>query len=283
VDAQVGRRPAPQPGRLVRSAAAHHPLSLLTAAQAGDRRALTELVTAYLPVVYTTVRAGLGGVPEVDDVVQETMLRVLRELRALRSPESFRPWLMAIVTRQVGTFCRRRRTAADRTVALDEVVDMSETAAEDLALLRLELSNQRRQLARASRWLDPDDRAPLSLWRLEIAGRLTRTELAAALGKSVAHAGVLVQRMRNRLDLSRSVVAALDAVPRCDGLVVTLDGWDGVPGPLWRKRILRHVRSCSACDHGPARLPPSDLLFECLTLLPEKCYAERLPVPTGHR
>jgi RNA polymerase sigma factor (sigma-70 family) len=245
-------------------------LSLLTAAQAGNRRALTELVTAYLPLVYTVVRKGVGGVPDVDDVVQETMLRMLQELRTLRTPESFRAWLMTITTRQVGTFLRQWRMAADRTVALDEVVDVPMAAGEDLALLRLELANQRRQMARASRWLDPDDLAPLSLWLLESAGRLTRTELASALGKSLAHAGVCVQRLRNRLDLSRSVVVALDTVPRCGGIVATLEGWDGVPGPLWRKRILRHVRSCPDCDHGSARLLPPELLFECLTLLPEK-------------
>ncbi|GAA0910335.1 RNA polymerase sigma factor [Virgisporangium aurantiacum] len=259
------------------SAAGAHELSLLSAAQAGDRRALTELVTAYLPLVYTTVRRGLGGVPDVDDVVQETMLRVLRELRALRTPESFRPWLMAIVMRQVSTFRTRGRAADVRTVALDEAVDVPVAAAEDAALLRLELANQRRQMARASRWIDPDDRAPLWLWWLESAGRLTRTELASALGKSVPHAGVCVQRSRNRLDLSRAVVVALDTVPRCGGLAATVEGWDGVPGPLWRKRIVRHVRSCPDCDHRSAWLPPPEVLFECLALLPEKCYVGARP------
>jgi RNA polymerase sigma factor (sigma-70 family) len=258
-------------------------LSLLAAAQAGDRRALTELVTTYLPLVYTIAHRGLGHLPDVDDVVQETMLRVLRELRALRTPESFRPWLMTIATRQVSTFLRRRQAAAERTVALDEVVDAPAAAAEDLALLRLELSGQRRQVARASRWLDPDDLAPLSLWWLESAGRLTRTHVAAALGKSVAHAGVCVQRIRQRLESSRSVVAALDAVPRCAGLVATLEGWDGTPGPLWRKRILRHVRSCPTCHHTSARLLSPERLSECLALLPatdsvaEICYVEGQP------
>jgi RNA polymerase sigma factor (sigma-70 family) len=258
-------------------------LSLVAAAQAGDRRALAELVTAYLPLVYTIARRALGHVPDVDDVVQETMLRVLRELGALRTPESFRPWLMTITTRQVSTFLRRWQAAAERTVALDEVVDPPAAAAEDLAVLRLELSGQRRQVARASRWLDPDDLVPLSLWWLESAGRLTRTELASALGRSVAHAGVCVQRVRNRLESARSLVAALDAVPRCAGLVEALEGWSGVPSPLWRKRILRHVRSCPTCHCASARLLPPERLFECLALFPvtdpiaEICYVERRP------
>jgi RNA polymerase sigma factor (sigma-70 family) len=243
-------------------------VSLLAAARAGDHCALETLVRSSLPVVYTIVRRALGGGPDVDDVVQDTMLRVLRELRALRAPESFRAWLMTIATRQVGTYLERLRTDARRIAALDDVLDAPEPDAESLALLRIELSGQRRQVARAGRWLDPEDLSLLSLWWLETAGRLTRTELAAALGQSVAHVGVRVQRMRNRLELSRSLVAALDARPLCAGLVATLQGWDGVPGPLWRKRIARHVRSCPRCGRAFDGLVPLERLLVCPALLP---------------
>jgi RNA polymerase sigma factor (sigma-70 family) len=259
----------------VTPAAGADELSLLTAAQAGDRRALAELVTAYLPLVYTIARRGLGCTPEVDDVVQETMLRALRELRSLRAPESFRPWLMTIATRQVSTFLRRRQAVCERTLALDDVVDTPSADAEELALIRLELSVQRLQVTRASRWLDPDDGLPLALWWLESIGRLTRTELASTLEKSVAHAGVCVQRARGRLEAGRSIVAALDTEPRCIALVETLEGWDGAPGPLWRKRILRHVRSCPTCRHASARLLPAERLFDYLMLIPDFCYPER--------
>jgi RNA polymerase sigma factor (sigma-70 family) len=242
--------------------------SLVAAAQAGDRRALDDLVTAYLPLVYTIVRRALGGLPDVDDVVQETMLRALRELRALRTPESFRPWLATIATRQVSTYLHRRRADAQRTVPLDEVTDPPDADAEGLALAYVELSGQRRQAVRASRWLDPDDRALLSLWWLETAGELTRTELAAALGTTVAHAGVRVQRMRNQLELSRSLVAALYAGPQCAQLAAALVDWDGVPSPLWRKRITRHTRSCPVCARAAEGLVPLERLIVGLALLP---------------
>lgn len=244
-------------------------LNLLAAAQAGDRCALGRLVGAYLPLVYTTVRRGLGCVPEVDDVVQETMLRVLRELGSLRTPDSFRSWLMTIATRQVSTFLRRRQAESARTITLDAAADLPSVAAEELALIRLELSVQRLQMTRAGRWLDPDDGAPLALWWLESAGRMTRPELASALGMSVPHAGVRVQRARGRLEAGRSVVAALDTEPRCAGLDETVEGWNGAPGPLWRKRILRHVRSCPTCRRACARLPPTELLFDHLMVFPD--------------
>jgi RNA polymerase sigma factor (sigma-70 family) len=242
--------------------------SLVVAAQAGDPRALDDLVTAYLPLVYTIVRRALGGLPDVDDVVQETMLRALRELRTLRTPESFRPWLATIATRQVSTHLHRRQVDAERTAPLDEVTEPPDADAESLALVYAELSGHRRQAVRASRWLDPDDRALLSLWWLEAAGQLTRTELAAALGTTVAHAGVRVQRMRNQLELSRSLVAALAANPRCAQLAAAVEGWDGVPSPLWRKRITRHTRSCPVCGRAAVGLVPLERLIAGLALLP---------------
>jgi RNA polymerase sigma factor (sigma-70 family) len=241
--------------------------SLVVAAQAGDRRALDDLVTAYLPLVYTIVRRALGGVPDVDDVVQDTMLRALRELRTLRTPESFRPWLATIATRQVSTHLHRRQLDAERMAPLDEATEPPDPGAENLALVYAELSGHRRQAARASRWLDIDDRALLSLWWLEAAGQLTRTELAAALGTSVAHAGVRVQRMRQQLELSRALVAALEASPRCVQLAAVLAGWEGVPSPLWRKRITRHTRSCPVCARAADGLVPLERLIVGLALL----------------
>ncbi|TDB82522.1 RNA polymerase sigma factor [Micromonospora sp. KC721] len=242
--------------------------SLVTAAQAGDGRALDELFTAYLPVVYTIVRRAIDSRPDVDDVVQDTMLRVLRALRTLRTPDSFEPWLMAITMRQVSTYLRRRQATAGRTTDLGEVIDAADADTEGLTMLRLELSDQRRQVVRASRWLDRDDRLLLSLWWLEAAGQLTRTELAAELGTSVAHAGVRVQRMRNRLELSRSLVAALEASPICAGLTAVLEGWDGAPGPLWRKRVVRHTRSCQRCLRAADRLLAPESLLVDLALPP---------------
>ncbi|EMF58326.1 sigma-70 family RNA polymerase sigma factor [Streptomyces sp. SID5476] len=244
--------------------------SLVVAAQAGDPRALDDLAATYLPLVYAIVRRALGELADVDDVVQETMLRALPELRTLRAPECFRPWLATIATRQISTHLHRRQADAERTAPLDEMTDPpdADADAESLALIHVELSGHRRKTVRASRWLDPDARALLSLWWLETAGRLARAELAAALGTSVAHAGVRVQRMRNQLELSRSLVAALDASPRCPQLTAALGGWDGVPSTLWRKRITRHTRSCAGCGRAADELVPLERLIVALALLP---------------
>ncbi|MBB5866766.1 RNA polymerase sigma factor (sigma-70 family) [Allocatelliglobosispora scoriae] len=223
------------------------PAELVVAAQNGDERARTKLVNAYLPLVYNIVRRALGRNPDVDDVVQEVLLRVVRDLHALRDPSSFRPWLATIAIRQISSY--RHRARADMTIGLDEMGEAADTHldSEDRVILRLQLAAQRHQVAEASGWLDPEDRVPLSLWWQENVGWLTRSEVAAALGLTVAHTGVRLQRMREQLDLSRAIVCALAADPRCAQLDAVISHWDGARTSVWRKRIARHVRDCPEC------------------------------------
>lgn len=245
-------------------------MALVAAAQAGDERARDELMAVYLPLVYSIVRRALAGHPaSVDDVVQDTMVRALRQLRSLRDPERFRAWLAAIAVRQAATHLHTERLTVGRTATLDTVAGAPDAVDfADLTMLRVELAGQRRQVGQAVAWLDPDDRAVWSLWWLEIGEELSRAELATALGVSVAHAGVRVQRMRRRLDQTRAMVAALDARPRCPWLDTVAATWDGIPAPLWRKRITRHTRSCATCAVAADEMVDTERLLIGLALLP---------------
>ncbi|MGW7450384.1 sigma-70 family RNA polymerase sigma factor [Streptomyces sp. NPDC054787] len=222
---------------------------LVVAAQTGDDRAREELIAAYLPLLYNIVGRALSGHADVDDVVQETLLRVVRDLPALRAPESFRSWLVSIALRQITDHRARRRALTDRTTVIDEALRIPDADAEveDVTILRLHVSDERRQVVEAARWLDPDHRVLLSLWWQECAGSLSRDEVAAAMGLTVAHAGVRVQRMREQLELSRTITAALGADPRCPQLDETVARWDGRRSSVWRKRIARHTRGCAVC------------------------------------
>jgi DNA-directed RNA polymerase specialized sigma24 family protein len=173
------------------------------------------------------------------------MLRMVRDLSAVRNPEGFRSWVGAIATRQVTTYLRQAAEAAQLTATLIKIPERT-VEFEEAAVLRLRLSGQRREVAEAGRWLDEEDRVALALWWLEAVGEMTRDEVAAALETSTAYAAVRIQRMRSQLDLSRSVVAALAASP-CRQLGLTTADWDSRPSALWRKRIFRHVRGCAVC------------------------------------
>ena len=71
----------------------------VVAAQRGDQRALDALLAESLPLVYNVVGRALARHADVDDVVQDTMLRAVNGLPGLRQPESFRSWLVAIAVR----------------------------------------------------------------------------------------------------------------------------------------------------------------------------------------
>ena len=238
----------------------------VVAARAGDPAAIDRLVAGYLPLVYTIVGRALDGHADVDDVVQDTMLRVLRNLGDLRDPEAFRSWLVAITVRQVRERYRVRRAAPDALLP-DDVRDPGADFT-DLAITRLELAGQRRETAEATRWLDEDNRELLSLWWLEASGELTRDEIVDAIEVTRQHAAVRIQRMKGQLETARVVVRALAATPPCPELAVVTAGWDGRPGPLWRKRIARHTRDCRQCSPAWSGLVAAEKLLVGMALVP---------------
>ncbi|EST18805.1 sigma-70 family RNA polymerase sigma factor [Streptomyces roseochromogenus] len=240
--------------------------ALVTAAREGDTQAQDALVNAYLTLVYNIVGRALNGSVDVDDVVQETMLRALDGLGGLRTPERFRSWLVAIAMNQVREYRQNRLSAPG---GVEEAEDLADPGADfvDLTVVQLQLTGQRLETARATRWLEPDDQELLSLWWLECAGELTRAEVAAALELSPQHAAVRVQRMKAQLEAARVVVRALDARPRCEELRIVLASWDGRPSALWRKRIARHARGCTRCSGLWSGLMPAEGLLAGLALI----------------
>ncbi|MFC8489558.1 sigma-70 family RNA polymerase sigma factor [Streptomyces sp. NPDC057235] len=242
---------------------------LVRAAQSGDPQAQDRLLTHHLPLVYNIVGRAMNGHHDVDDVVQETMLRALAGLGDLRAPDSFRSWLVAIAMNVVRGHWHRQQNSFVAG-GLDDARDLPQPGADfvGLTVVRLNLSGQRRETAEATRWLEPDDRALLSLWWLECTGDLTRHEVASALQLSPEHTAVRVQRMKAQLDAARVVVRALTENPLCPDLRYELGGWDGRPSGLWRKRIARHARACAHCAGLSHGLYPAEGLLAGLLLVP---------------
>jgi RNA polymerase sigma factor (sigma-70 family) len=240
---------------------------LVRAAQTGSVGALDQLVTGHLSLIYNIIGRTLDGHPDVDDLVQDTMLQAIRGLGALREPDRFRSWLIAIAYRRVQMHLRSRKMTLSRrhpepVDVPDPVGDFAERTTAELVV-----AEQRRELAEAGRWLDDGDRRLLALWWQEAAGDLTRTELAAALEVKPNHAAVKVQRMKAQLDLSRGIVRALRAKPICPELSGLIRLWDGDTDSVWRKRLARHVRDCSRCRaHQRGLIAPERLLLGIVAL-----------------
>ncbi len=229
--------------------------AVVKAAQAGDPQAVDEVVAAALPLVYNVVARALSGSSDVDDVVQETMLRVVRHLGALKEPDRFRAWLVTTAIRQIRSHLRARRPLLPLEV-LEEQADVGPDLAEN-TVNRMAQVEEGRDVLAATRWLSYEDRALFGLWWQEVNGTLTRADVAAAISLSTQHTAVRVQRMKEQLITARTVLRAWRADPRCADLAVAGKGWHGHPEPRWFKRLARHVRGCPRCravgaPHFPA-------------------------------
>ncbi|WP_307856250.1 sigma-70 family RNA polymerase sigma factor [Micromonospora sp. C32] len=241
--------------------------TVVDAARRGDRAAMDELVSHCLPLVYNIVGRALNRSSDVDDVVQNAMVGVVRGLPGLRDPLSFRSWLVAVTMNEIRTHTQRRHTTPAPPEDIDNVID-PRADFEDLTLTQLRLSDQRREVVLATRWLDDDHRHLLSLWWLVEAGHLSRADLVDALNLAPHHVTVRVSRMKAQLDTARQVVRALTARPGCAGLADTAGGWDRQPAPVWRKRFARHIRDCPHCPDATNDLVPAERLLAGLALTP---------------
>jgi len=90
--------------------------ALVSEAQLGDRAAMQQLLIRN----WTWLRClvyGVVGSANLDDVLQDICVKVIRKIGTLRDPQCFRPWLAALAHRQA-LRCRSRRPIA--TVSLDD-------------------------------------------------------------------------------------------------------------------------------------------------------------------
>ncbi|MFD3442530.1 sigma-70 family RNA polymerase sigma factor [Streptomyces sp. NPDC058685] len=237
------------------------------AARGGDAGAVERLAAGALPLVYNVVGRAAETDLDVDDIVQDTMVAVIRALPDLRDAAKFRSWLVAIAVRQLTDARRRARSGRLTTLKHADERHSPEADFATLFLLRQSLSAEQRQVAAATAWLDPSHRDLLSLWWLEACGRLSRKDIAAAMSLPAAHLAVQVQRMKTQLDVARTVVRALSRTPRCAELTELASPGDPIPSPLLRKRIARHLRSCEPCGQPAGRLVPPERLLAGLPLL----------------
>ena len=100
---------------------------IVRAAQHGDEQAIAELYTRYAGMVYRIASSRLTY-DDSADVVQDVFVRVLRELKTLRSTAAFGSWLVTIARNAVHDAARQARP----TVALEREQLQPETQHEEM-------------------------------------------------------------------------------------------------------------------------------------------------------
>jgi RNA polymerase sigma-70 factor, ECF subfamily len=127
--------PTPRPADTT-SVATTDDLSLVERAMVGDGRAFDELYRRHRDRVARVAYLLLGDADQAQDAAQEAFLIGWRDLRRLRDPARFRPWVTGVAV----NLCRRRRRAAARAwQALERQSGGRESASDegDAAAVRL--------------------------------------------------------------------------------------------------------------------------------------------------
>jgi RNA polymerase sigma-70 factor (ECF subfamily) len=119
-------------------------LSLVVAAQRGDRQAFGQLVVRYERAVYAVVYRRLGNHAEAQEVSQEVFVKVMTKLSQLRHPECFGSWLRSAANRMAINRAVRRAPVIDA-----EPATLAATVVTNETPLATVLKNERKSQVRA--------------------------------------------------------------------------------------------------------------------------------------
>jgi RNA polymerase sigma factor (sigma-70 family) len=185
--------------------AAADPVTVLfLAARKGDQRALADLIERCEPLVRGVARRQLFRGGDIDDVVQEVWIALIRNLDRIHSPASLRSWLWAVTAR----FATRQGKARSRLTFLgDRAESITEESAEDAGLGRVAEQENRGRVRHALARLDQAERELLEL--LFEVDRPSYRSIGAAVQRPVGSIGPTRQRLLSRLRLDPDIRVAV--------------------------------------------------------------------------
>lgn len=119
-------------------------VSLVLAAQQGDRASFGELARRYERAVYATALRRLSNHAEAQEVCQEVLVRAMEKIGQLREPEAFSSWLQSVTNRMAINRAVRKRSAI-----ATEPETLAATCVESETPLTSALARERRSQVRA--------------------------------------------------------------------------------------------------------------------------------------
>jgi RNA polymerase sigma-70 factor (ECF subfamily) len=161
--------------------------------------AVAELFDRYLPTVRRLLIRTLGNATDIDDLVQETFLAVIRRASTLRDPSAFSSFVGSFAIRLAKNELRRR--ALRRFIGLGELEETHWVHDDPLA---------REGLQRLDRALNRLDSTSRILFVLRHVEELELTEIAKLEGVSLA----TIKRRIARAERAFEAVAQADPVLR---------------------------------------------------------------------
>jgi RNA polymerase sigma-70 factor (ECF subfamily) len=175
--------------------------TLVAQAKAGDQNAFAELVNRYERKIYRLAKNITRNDEDAEDVLQDAFLKAYTHLDNFKGDSKFYTWIVRIAVNEALMRLRKRKT--DRSVPLDEPVDLGEeTVQREIAVWEDNPEQQysqeewRKILDEAVESLKPDFRTVFVLRDIE---ELSTEETAETLGISVP--AVKSRLLRARLAL----------------------------------------------------------------------------------
>ena len=165
---------------------------LVLRAQSGDREAFDLLLRDIAPLLLRYVTRVTGDVTLAEDVVQETLIVIVRKIQWLNDASLFRAWAYRIASREAFRALRKRRA-----VTFEPIYD-------DVALADEPIDPwQRERVLSSLESLSPASRAVITLHYME---ELPLSEIAAILDLTI---GTVKSRLAYGLAQLRKLPAGL--------------------------------------------------------------------------
>ncbi|MDG4767298.1 sigma-70 family RNA polymerase sigma factor [Solwaraspora sp. WMMD406] len=233
--------------------------TIVAALIAGDLRGLDGAYRSYADRLFTYCRFLLHDADAAADAVHDTFVLASQRAAQLRDPDRLRPWLYAIARNE----CLRAMRGRLRHLPLEEAGQVPAPVVDPVTGLGAE--QVRELIWAAAAGLNPGDR---QVFELSIRHDLSAVEVGAVLGVSASHAHARLSRVRAQLDRAiGALLVARTGAGDCADLAAMLQGWDGRFTVLLRKRVSRHIESCSTCaDRRRQQVSPAALFSAYATL-----------------
>ena len=227
-------------------------LALVRAAREGDRAALDRLIAAEAPRVMRFALKLCRDATDAEDVLQDTLLTVARDVSTLRDERALTSWLYTVARSFCTKRARRARLSPLADGAPDEAPHASDATPEgpDDTLSRRRLG---RALEDALEALEPSAREVVVLRDVE---GLSAAETADALG-------IGVDAVKSRLHRARVVLRArltplvappeptVPSDPACPDIVAVLSRHlEGDVGREACEAMEAHVATCTSCSRA---------------------------------